>query len=165
MAVFVRSLPFPREGTFMRFRVSHETVPEWRGEDVLVFYRREADSLSFWALQEACPHAGVSLIESDIEDFGRAEGLGPCLACPAHMYVFDAQSGQCITQPRARDARTYPVSHERGDDGMVRVYLGREPHAKAATTRATVDQKRANEIQLSLVEIGLNRRYGTSEVL
>ena len=34
---------------------------------------------------------------------------GPCIACPAHAFVFDAGSGRCLTNPGTPDARTHTV--------------------------------------------------------
>ena len=81
-----------------------------------MWYRRlpgdgaEVD-VEVFAVQEACPHAGISLFSSDIEDFrdedlGRTGLDGPCIACPAHSYVFDAGTGRCLTNPGTPDART-----------------------------------------------------------
>ena len=161
--ILVHELKPPEDDAFGRFLVTSEAVQGWVGEPVLVFFRRSGDgSVSFWALQESCPHAGISLAEADIEDFGSTDGLGgPCLACPAHMYVFDAQSGECITKPKARTARTYPVTHETAANGSLHVYLGTEPCL--TSTGASPDNQRANHIQLALVEAGLKRRFGNAE--
>ena len=80
---------------WQRFLVNSSTCASWSGEAIVVFHR----GIDFWACQQACPHASISLEASDIEDFrpGRCsssrpgdisdvEGLdGPCIACPAHM--------------------------------------------------------------------------------
>ena len=161
--VLVRELPRVDSEAFGRFLVSQETASDWTGETVLVFHRRTGESTSFWAVQEACPHAGISLAESDIEDFGRDGGLkGPCLACPAHMYVYDVANGECLSRPKTRPARTYPVIHEETVSGTILVYLGSEALPEAAH-EAGVDEALANKLQLSLVEAGLKRRFGAAE--
>jgi len=91
-----------------------ETNKEWPAENVCVWYRRcPGAATEVFAMQEACPHARISLMESDIEDFrstdlGASASLqGPCIACPAHAYVFDAGSGRCLTNPSTPDARRH----------------------------------------------------------
>lgn len=89
-----------------------ETNKVWPAENVCVWYRRcPGAETEVFAMQEACPHAGISLMESDIEDF-RSTDLGtslkgPCIACPAHSFVFDAGSGRCLTNPSTPDARMH----------------------------------------------------------
>jgi len=89
-----------------------ETNKKWPAENVCVWYRRcPGAAMEVFAMQEACPHAGISLMESDIEDFRSMDlgtGLqGPCIACPAHSFVFDAGSGRCLTNPSTPDARMH----------------------------------------------------------
>jgi len=89
-----------------------ETNKKWPAENVCVWYRRcPGAAMEVFAMQEACPHAGISLMESDIEDFRSTDlgtGLqGPCIACPAHSFVFDAGSGRCLTNPSTPDARMH----------------------------------------------------------
>lgn len=117
-----------------------------------------------WAVQEACPHAAISLHDADIEDFSLEFPMtaGPCVACPAHMYVFDVGSGHCLTNGLTPAARTYPVHTSRaGGDGQgaLHVWLGRTPRPPPSTS---VKASRAvgNEIQLRLVDMGLKRRFG-----
>ena len=92
-SVYVADVDISEE--WQRFTVDSSTCASWSGEAIVVFHR----GMDFWACQQACPHASISLEASDIEDFrpGRcsssgpvdisdAEGLdGACIACPAHM--------------------------------------------------------------------------------
>lgn len=94
---------------FESFAVHRSTCAAWEGERVVVWRR---GLTSFWAVQEACPHAAISLAMSDIEDLSDAfEGSthGPCISCPAHAYIFDLGSGACLTHPRTKDARRYRI--------------------------------------------------------
>lgn len=116
-AVLVATLPSSFSATeYACLYLCSRTIPQWPAENVCVWYRRlpgdgaEVD-VEVFAVQEACPHAGISLFSSDIEDFrdedlGRTGLDGPCIACPAHSYVFDAGTGRCLTNPGTPDART-----------------------------------------------------------
>jgi len=75
--------------------------------DVLVAY---VDG-QFYAIEDACNHAGASLAEGWLEDM--------CVVCPMHGYVFDLASGKLL-RPRGlcSDQRTYRVSLE-GDDLVI----------------------------------------------
>lgn len=78
----------------------------------------------FFAIEDACNHAGVSLASGTLE--------GHRVTCPAHGYVFDARTGQLLLPSRGCDAqRTFTVeargeSLEIWDDAAVRV-LGAPP--------------------------------------
>lgn len=94
---------------FESFAVHRSTCAAWEGERVVVWRR---GLTSFWAVQEACPHAAISLAMSDIEDLSDAfagSTRGPCISCPAHAYIFDLGSGACLTHPRTKDARRYRI--------------------------------------------------------
>ena len=94
---------------FQSFAVHRSTCAAWEGERVVVWRR---GLTSFWAVQEACPHASISLAMSDIEDLSDAfagSTRGPCISCPAHAYIFDLGSGACLTHPRTKDVRRYHV--------------------------------------------------------
>ena len=128
-----------------------ETHPEWPAENVCVWYRRlPGAETEVFAMQEACPHAGISLMASDIEDF-RSTDLGnslqgPCISCPAHAFVFDAGSGRCLTNPSTPDARTHSAGGTRGPSfyrspmppfGRLATARGsRATHGPACRTRA-----------------------------
>ena len=111
--VLVATLPSDLSATeYACIDLCAETNKEWPAENVCVWYRRcPGAATEVFAVQEACPHARISLRESDIEDF-RSTDLGtslqgPCIACPAHAYVFDAGSGRCLTNPSTPDARRH----------------------------------------------------------
>ena len=94
---------------FQSFAVHRSTCAAWEGERVVVWRR---GLTSFWAVQEACPHASISLATSDIEDLSDAfagSTRGPCISCPAHAYIFDLGSGACLTHPRTKDVRRYRI--------------------------------------------------------
>ncbi|MCS6970943.1 MAG: Rieske (2Fe-2S) protein [Planctomycetota bacterium] len=55
----------------------------------------------FYALKEACPHAGVSLQRGAL-----AEGA---VACPAHGWRFRLSDGACVRGDPQRPAVSYPV--------------------------------------------------------
>ncbi len=103
------ALAAPPRARFASFAVNGGTCAGWDGERVVVWRR---GLRRFWAVQEACPHAAISLAASDIEDLSDAfaDGTrGPCISCPAHAYVFDLGTGACLTHPRTKDARRYRV--------------------------------------------------------
>lgn len=141
---------------FERLLVNDESCPAWAGEP-LVVWRRGSQA---WAVHEACPHAGISLAEADIEDFGsRYPTSGPCIACPAHMYVFDAGSGACLTDVNTRAARTY-ATYTRQAAGGLEVWVSRQPRPVDSGAYERVGLEAGNAIQLELVSIGLKRRFG-----
>ena len=118
--ILVATLPSSLSATeYVCIDLCVETHPEWPAENIVVWYRRlPGAEMEVFAMQEACPHAGISMVESDIEDF-RSTDLGtslqgPCIACPAHAFVFDAGSGRCLTNPGTPDARTRSAGGTRG---------------------------------------------------
>ena len=89
------------EAEFQRIDVNRGSFPQWDGEAVIIWYRQQNGVVMGWAVQEACPHAGISLAISDIEDF--PPSCGPCIACPAHM-VCTSKMGStphCSTHTRS----------------------------------------------------------------
>ena len=54
------------------------------GHEIAVF--RAGDE--FYALANACPHAGNPLVEGDV--------LGPTLVCAYHGWRFDLETGACL---------------------------------------------------------------------
>ena len=156
--------------------VTQKTHPDWRGEGVLIWHR--LNGRDAWAVQSACPHAAISLQMSDIEDFGKdfpTTTKGPCIACPAHMYVFDLGSGRCLTDRLTPDARLYTVRrtgpHQRdsNDDSFYSLWLCREPNEALPDTAAPLSQaeqeelKAGQQIQMKLVAKGLRRKFGDFE--
>lgn len=143
--------------------VTEDTHEGWEGENVLIWHRR--DGTDAWAVQQKCPHASISLQMADIEDFTASfpTTRGPCIACPAHMYVIDLGSGRCLTDTVTPTARTYAVHrtgpHTRDESAAFYcLWLAREPHGTAPNEAATLDV--GNQIQLQLVAKGLRRRFG-----
>jgi nitrite reductase/ring-hydroxylating ferredoxin subunit len=117
-----------------RVLVSRETHPTWTGESVVAWYRK--DLSAGWASQLACPHAAISLAESDIEDLRMdyPSTAGPCIACPAHMYVFDLGSGACLTDEITPSARVYDVLISTHSSGTAGIWVAREPRCTATSS-------------------------------
>jgi nitrite reductase/ring-hydroxylating ferredoxin subunit len=63
----------------------------------------------FFAIDNACPHAGAPLSEGELE--------GTRITCPFHGWAFDVISGKCVNV-RAADAETFNVEARDG-----RLYL------------------------------------------
>uniref|UniRef100_A0A7S4B9J5 Rieske domain-containing protein n=1 Tax=Chrysotila carterae TaxID=13221 RepID=A0A7S4B9J5_CHRCT len=196
--VFVKELPaetLDGSTSFSSFLVNSETTPNWPGEPLVVWYRQG----SLWAMQEACPHARISLHTADIEDFRphacmqsrqstwangavpRESDLqalaGPCIVCPAHMYVFDCGNGACLTNELTQSARVYAVKTKRLEElgaERVQVLISRDPRQQdesqsrvagageyCQTGKALkVSKDGGNKIQLALVKLGLERKFG-----
>mgnify|MGYP002820183485 CR=1 FL=1 len=134
--ILVATLPSSLSGTeYVCIDLCVETHPEWQAENVCVWYRRlPGAETEVFAMQESCPHAGISLVESDIEDF-RSTDLGtslqgPCIACPAHAFVFDAGSGRCLTNPSTPNARTHSAGGTRSCYACPLPLLGRLAFAR-----------------------------------
>ena len=109
-------------------------------------------------MQSACPYAAISfpLQMSDIEDFGKdfpTTTKGPCIACPAHMYVFDLGSGRCLTDRLTPDARLYTVRrtgpHQRDgvDDSFYSLWTCREPNEALPDTAAPLSEAEQEELK------------------
>ena len=171
---------------FSRILVHDGAFPSWRGEGVVVWHRR--CGLDAYAVQAKCPHGAISLEASDIEDLSLdfPSTRGPCIACPAHMFVFDLGNGRCLTDTVTPRARTYPVRRsgphtgEEGGESFYGLWLGRTPceHADGggredageapsscdcADAPGPPDLTDGNAIQLRLVAKGLRRRFGEEE--
>lgn len=78
------------------------------GQEVLVVH---ADGGSIAAFDPTCPHQDFALIDGTLE--------GRTLTCAAHLWQFDAATGQGIN-PAGCTLKTYPVKIE-GDDVFVAV--------------------------------------------
>ncbi len=65
------------------------------------------------AIEDACNHAGASLVEGDRSDDGR------CVACPLHGYIFSLHTGALI-EPKGMcgPQRTYRAEIE-GDEIVI----------------------------------------------
>jgi nitrite reductase/ring-hydroxylating ferredoxin subunit/hemoglobin-like flavoprotein len=72
------------------------------GEDVAVYNVGGV----FYATQDACPHAGGSLSESDLE--------GTCVTCFLHGSQFDVATGKVICDPATEPLVTYQVTVQNG---------------------------------------------------
>ena len=67
-----------------------------RGEQVVIFQTAEG----YFAVENRCPHAGAYLHEGSVQH--------KVLTCPWHGWRFDLESGQSLTEYRAR-LKTYPL--------------------------------------------------------
>jgi nitrite reductase/ring-hydroxylating ferredoxin subunit len=62
------------------------------------------------AIEDACNHAGASLALGERDETGR------CVVCPVHAYVFDLESGACVTpKGLCDDQRRFLARVEGGD--------------------------------------------------
>ncbi len=60
--------------------------------EIAVFHVANPDqSTTFYAIDNACPHQGATLIEG--------EGCGTEVNCPLHDWTFDVASGECLDFP------------------------------------------------------------------
>lgn len=78
-------------------------IKEGRGKSFTVNGRRIAilnENGKFCAVDNTCPHAMGSL--------GRGRIRNGSVVCPVHGYVYNTETGECLTDPRLR-IRTYPV--------------------------------------------------------
>jgi len=73
-----------------------------------------------FAIENKCCHQGGPLWEGDIEELGhRLQGKSvgdptkPCVSCPWHGWVFDLETGACMTQP-SYSQKVYPCIVDRG---------------------------------------------------
>jgi nitrite reductase/ring-hydroxylating ferredoxin subunit len=161
-----------KDDDYQRRFVNDIEFPSWNSEPV-VLWQRESEA---WAIQLACPHAGISLAESDIEDLTvqYPSTSGPCIVCPAHMYVFEVGTGRCLTDDVTAAARTYATV--RSTHGSTHcLWLARTPraagssdgvahpgmpHMHKASNKVKPSRADGNAIQLHLVNKRLRRRFG-----
>ena len=61
---------------------------------------------SFYAIDDACPHAGASLAEGYVE--------GDKVGCPWHYAEFELATGNHVNAPATCGVKTYPVTVEDG---------------------------------------------------
>lgn len=166
---YVRTLAASDVATadFRCITVNAATCDAWRDvEPILIFYRMG----TYWALQEGCPHANISLRMADIEDFRPdfPTTHGPCLSCPAHSYVFDVGSGDCLTNRHTPPARTYDVqvspAETSAEGAAFHVWVCQVPKQPAlhAEPSGPLSLEVGNAIQLKLVEAALRRKFGDS---
>ena len=118
---------------------------------------------SVYAIADACPHAGhqmskADLLVTDIEDVAPGCGIGAIVACPAHAFTYDMESGYCLSNPGRTGGRASRwATRIAGDD----VFVGaRLPESDAVPS---VSKKQADAIQLALVSQALDRKYGAGK--
>ena len=148
--------------------INRSTVADWEGESVGIWHRHHGEEA--YAMQEGCPHASISLKESDIEDLGQSypgKLQGPCIACPAHTYVFDATTGHCLTDDYTPSARIYSVKRTTSGASTV-LWVAREPNQPVSDQgggrhEQGIGTDEGNAIQLLMVEKALKRRFGDDE--
>ncbi len=95
-------------GTLTRIAQTTD-VPEGKGKAFDVGNRRIAlfhVGGQFWALDDACPHAGASLAEGYV-----APGK---VGCPWHYAEFDLATGCHLSPPAVCSVRAYRVVEEAG---------------------------------------------------
>ena len=61
----------------------------------------------FFAIDDACPHAGAPLSESEPEDLK--------VTCYWHGATFNLQDGKCTVQGEFPDVEAYPVQIDNGE--------------------------------------------------
>mmetsp|Transcript_29681 Transcript_29681/g.79702 ORF Transcript_29681/g.79702 Transcript_29681/m.79702 type:complete len:179 (-) Transcript_29681:319-855(-) len=130
----------------------------WRGESVLILRNRKSGRL--WAAGNHCPHAGYPLSEGDIEDLGATFEIAakldaPVVSCPAHAYIFDMQRGTCLSESKCPPTTVFEVAIKDGD-----VHLSKQPRADEEVGSHVLTQDEANQLQLKMVEVALDKKYG-----
>lgn len=86
-----------------------------RGSSKLVEANGQAVALfnvdgEYFAIDDACPHAGGPLNEGDLD--------GNVVTCPWHGAQFDVTTGKVLCAPARSDVASYPVTVV-GDDVLV----------------------------------------------
>lgn len=66
----------------------------------------------YYAIDDACPHAGGPLNEGDVE--------GNVVTCPWHGAQFDVTNGKVLCAPARSGVQSYPVTIA-GDDLLIEV--------------------------------------------
>ena len=66
----------------------------------------------FFAIDDACTHAGGNLSEGSLE--------GEVVTCPWHGATFDVKNGKALTAPAFDDLQSYPV-HIQGEDICIEI--------------------------------------------
>ena len=114
-----------------------------------------------FCVETGCPHAGHRLSNGhcldpgDIEDLAPPGALGVLVSCPAHSYVYDTASGECVSAFGGGPGRAV-VHATRVVDGVVQVDL--EPAAGAG--ELALDTETRNEIGMRCVEQALELKFG-----
>lgn len=85
------------------------------GEKALVLIRKGDQ---FFAMRDACPHAGARLSDGEVIGTSSADKpgeeidycrIGEIISCPWHGWEFDVTTGKSLTRPDRVRVRTYPV--------------------------------------------------------
>lgn len=119
-----------------------------------------------FAIDAACPHAGHALSRgfcvdpTDIEDLFR-EGepaVGIVVSCPAHSYIYDLASGDCVVALGGGPGRCVkrPVKVD-GETVYVRTDL-----ELPGTSLADLSTETRNAISMRVLDRALDAKYGAS---
>ena len=96
------------------------------GGKALVIVRKQDQ---FFAMRDACPHAGARLSAGKVIGLARTEKPGEAvvycrkgelISCPWHGWEFDLTTGQSLVKPDRVRLRTFPVQ---AVNGRVQVQL------------------------------------------
>jgi nitrite reductase/ring-hydroxylating ferredoxin subunit len=143
-----------------------------------------------YAISDPCPHVAIGSLHDgdacaglgelgDLEDMA---GLNAAVLCPVHSYAFDLQTGHCITDkgrgtPSANIYRTRIITVNAGaaaaqKSSNANVLDGGGSNIRRVlqinmvpkdTAENTVSLTAGNKAQLHLVQLALERKYGTAE--
>ena len=135
-----------------------------RGEPpVALSVFRSRDGRLF-CVETPCPHAGHRLSNGHALDPGDVEdlvtekaGLGVLVSCPAHSYVYDTRSGECVSAFGGGPGRAV-VHPTRLVGDIVQVDLVPSPAATEAL--AGLDTETRNAIGMRCVEQALAIKFG-----
>ena len=97
-------MPLAEGGTTFRLG-SVDEVPEGSGREFRVGKRFIAvfhHGGEFFALEDACPHAGAPLSEGPVHN--------GTIMCMWHAWRFNLRDGVCVNIPKAPPVPTYPLS-------------------------------------------------------
>lgn len=140
---------------------------KWRGvlckitkPPVAIFASAEDE---LFAIDAACPHAGHALSRghcldpTDIEDLYATAGV--LVSCPAHSYIYDLRSGDCVVALGGGPGRCVkrPVKLE-GDTIFVRV----DEELPGTSLEDALSIEVRNEISMRMVDHALTSKYGPS---
>eukprot|EP00941_MAST-03F_sp_MAST-3F-sp1_P002391 g2391.t1 len=146
--------------------INDKTVKEWGEFDLppIALFRFKKNG-KIYAIQDECPHVAVGHLSKgeadEIEDFDFEKNRNKCKAavsCPIHAFVFDLDTGACVTVDPCEDAKVFEVD-VRNDE----IWVKTEPKHFEESKREWIGTAEGNRMQLHLVEKALNRVYGTEE--
>ena len=85
-----------------------------------------------------------------------------CVACPAHSWVFELSTGECITNRSTRPARVHRTHID--ETGVVSVSVRPvQPGREDVDVVGSIPQEVANKIQLDMVATALARKFPDSD--